>query len=524
MPFTSIDMYRKVPMDLLEGTKRGKIMSLVCLFSMAILFLLETRDFLIKYTTTDLSIDTNPSPKIRVKFNITMMDLSCDYAVVDVVSVLGTEQNITQNVQKWKLDGAGVRKAYVGRNKQQKDIAIHDENVKETLAELHENGEDVVYLDKESLELAVEENPYVFVDFFAEWCWHCKALAPTWEALAELMNDVANELTAEEAEDIRHRNELRDKGAHDDDMDEYEPEYTPEEFEEARQLNLPVLIAKVDCVEHKDYCAELGIRALPTLRLFVDGQPYPRDYDGDRTIVKMTNFLADVEHEMDGDEGHVHRTEEHARKKHNLPIGHEWRRTRQAHANWDEKEHPGCQVSGSLFLDRVPGNFHIRASSNSHTFMPSMTNVSHEVHHLSFGEDYMKKRYKDYGHLFSDKISPFNGNVYVTHHLHQAYHHHLKVVTTNFEYVYGSKPFYERTKQGVAYQILAQSQLSSYHEDAVPEAKFIYDLSPVAVTFKRRSKRWYDYLTSIMAIIGGAFTLFGMLESSIQVVTTKKRY
>eukprot|EP00586_Coscinodiscus_wailesii_P021684 CAMPEP_0172519394 /NCGR_PEP_ID=MMETSP1066-20121228/291388_1 /TAXON_ID=671091 /ORGANISM="Coscinodiscus wailesii, Strain CCMP2513" /LENGTH=520 /DNA_ID=CAMNT_0013301969 /DNA_START=854 /DNA_END=2417 /DNA_ORIENTATION=+ len=520
-----------------------------------------------------------------------MMDLSCDYAVVDVVSVLGTEQNITQNVQKWKLDGAGVRKAYVGRNKQQKDIAIHDENVKETLAELHENGEDVVYLDKESLELAVVENAYVFVDFFAEWCWHCKALAPTWEALAELMNDVANELTAEEVEDIRHRNELRDKGALDDDMDEYEPEYTPEEFEEARQLNLPVLIAKVDCVEHKDYCAELGIRALPTLRLFVDGEPYPRDYDGDRTIVKMTNFLADVEHEMDGDEGHVHRTEEHARKKHNLPIGHEWRRTRQAHANWDEKEHPGCQVSGSLFLDRVPGNFHIRASSNSHTFMPSMTNVSHEVHHLSFGEDYMKKRYKDYGHLFSDKISPFNGNVYVTHHLHQAYHHHLKVVTTNFEYVYGSKPFYERTKQGVAYQILAQSQLSSYHEDAVPEAKFIYDLSPVAVTFfasslspppqsrdyyfeyvygskpfyertkqgvayqilaqsqlssyhedavpeakfiydlspvavtfKRRSKRWYDYLTSIMAIIGGAFTLFGMLESSIQVVTTKKRY
>jgi hypothetical protein len=59
----------------------------------------------------------------------------------------------------------------------------------------------------------------------------------------------------------------------------------------------------------------------------------------------------------------------------------------------------------------------------------------------------------------------------------------------------------------------------------VPEAKFIFDLSPIAVTYKSNSKRWYDYLTSIMAIIGGVFTVVGMIEASINVAaqTVQKR-
>jgi Endoplasmic Reticulum-Golgi Intermediate Compartment (ERGIC) len=38
-------MYRKVPTDLLEGTKRGSILSLMASFVMLSLFLLETGAF-----------------------------------------------------------------------------------------------------------------------------------------------------------------------------------------------------------------------------------------------------------------------------------------------------------------------------------------------------------------------------------------------------------------------------------------------------------------------------------------------
>lgn len=40
-----LDMYRKVPMDLMEGTQRGSILSLTAFFVMVTLFLLETRAF-----------------------------------------------------------------------------------------------------------------------------------------------------------------------------------------------------------------------------------------------------------------------------------------------------------------------------------------------------------------------------------------------------------------------------------------------------------------------------------------------
>ena len=76
-------------------------------------------------------------------------------------------------------------------------------------------------------------------------------------------------------------------------------------------------------------------------------------------------------------------------------------------------------------------------------------------------------------------------------------------------------------EQRRAYRILQSSQLSFYYTDQVPEAKFSYDLSPIAVAYVSEPRRWYDYVTSIMAIVGGVFTVFGMLEGMISAVTTR---
>ena len=48
--------------------------------------------------------------RLRINFNVTMLDLQCDYAAVDVVDVLGTNSmNVTKNVEKWQLDEMGKR-------------------------------------------------------------------------------------------------------------------------------------------------------------------------------------------------------------------------------------------------------------------------------------------------------------------------------------------------------------------------------------------------------------------------------
>lgn len=162
--FASLDMYRKVPADLLEGTKSGSIMSYGALFIMVTLFYLETFAFFSSRMVTDLALDSNKDPRLRVNFNITMMDLKCEYAVIDVVSVLGTDQNVTQHVTKFQIDAEGVRQRFHGRNKKQDDVIMYDEDVEETLEELHENGEDAISLDATTLSFAQHENEFLFVE------------------------------------------------------------------------------------------------------------------------------------------------------------------------------------------------------------------------------------------------------------------------------------------------------------------------------------------------------------------------
>lgn len=165
----SLDMYRKVPTDLLEGTRRGSVLSYMAVLMMGTLFSLETISYLGSQWKVDLALDNNSDPRVRVNFNITMMDLPCEFATIDVVSVLGTDQNVTSHVTKWDLDYAGIRQRFSGRNKHQSDITLKDDKVLETIEDLHENGEDAVSFDVATFNYAKNENEYLFVDFYASW-------------------------------------------------------------------------------------------------------------------------------------------------------------------------------------------------------------------------------------------------------------------------------------------------------------------------------------------------------------------
>lgn len=157
-------------------------MSWIALVVMITLFTCETNEFMSSRLEKDLMIDQKENTgdtKLRLNFNITMLDLRCEWLVVDSVSALrieknalSTEQNITAHVTKWDLDEDGVRSTFRGRNRNQKDIDLYDETVTETIEELHKDGEDAMPLDRESLAWALDTFDYLFVDFFASWCSH----------------------------------------------------------------------------------------------------------------------------------------------------------------------------------------------------------------------------------------------------------------------------------------------------------------------------------------------------------------
>lgn len=154
--------------------------------------------------------------------------------------------------------------------------------------------------------------------------------------------------------------------------------------------------------------------------------------------------------------------------------------TRHKHQHvWVEDDHPGCQLSGFLLVDRAPGNFHIQAQSKSTELAAHLTNVSHIINHLSFGKPFstyfIQNGMKNTPPGFLESTRPFDGNVYVTHEEHEAHHHYLKVITTDFEPHKAKKdknknPKYvsRNTDPSRAYQILQSSQLSLYRSDIVP--------------------------------------------------------
>ena len=307
-----VDMYRKIPTDLMEGTARGSILSYLSLILMVVLFIWETRAYFQTSVITDLALDKTDDPRLRLNFNVTMTDLRCDWAVIDVVSVLGTDQNVTAHVTKWNIDGDGIRKGYKGRNRNQKDIEMYDTAIDETLEELHLDGVDAVSLDDKTLAEYKRDHEYVFVDFFAAWCSHCMTLAPTWEALAEVMTEASSQKLEDEEEEHG-----------DDDESIAEHHYSDEDYKHAIKLNLPVAVAKVDCVDNKNVCNQQeNIMAYPTLRLFIDGKTWPggSDYKGHRTVMEMVDWLMHMEEQhksfmaKEGDQGDIVR---------NLHVAHE---------------------------------------------------------------------------------------------------------------------------------------------------------------------------------------------------------
>jgi len=509
-------MYRKIPTDLMEGTARGSILSYLSLILMVVLFLWETKAYFETSIVTDLALDKSEEPRLRLNFNITMTDLRCDWAVIDVVSVLGTDQNVTAHVTKWNIDADGLRKGYKGRNRNQKDIELFDSSITETLEDMHEDGEDAVSLDEKTLKQYKNDHEYLFVDFYASWCSHCMDLAPTWEALAEVM-DSASSTIVDKLEDER------------------EHKFSDEDYDHATKVNLPVAIAKVDCVTHKNVCnGQENIRGYPTLRLFIDGKQWGSgsDYKGHRTVLEMVDWLVHIEEEHKkvlDDKGNMgdlarklHTAHDSAReylegdaieKNENGDKASTKKRT---YAEWKESDHPGCQLSGHLLLDRVPGNFHILARSKHHDLAPHLTNVSHQVNTLTIGSPYTARQIYEFKGLpekVSSKLAPMNGNVYTTHKMHESYHHYLKVVSTAVPDM----------KLSRAYQIIASSQLAAYRSDIVPAAKFDYDLSPISVSYRTSSRQWYEYVTSLFAIIGGVFTMVGLIESTIHATVTKAK-
>ncbi|KAJ4463040.1 putative Endoplasmic reticulum-Golgi intermediate compartment protein 3 [Paratrimastix pyriformis] len=173
-----------------------------------------------------------------------------------------------------------------------------------------------------------------------------------------------------------------------------------------------------------------------------------------------------------------------------------------------DKTRGGCNLYGFLTVNRVAGYFQIGpgrpmlnpayGGRNVRVFNDFSFNLSHIIHKLSFGEE------------FPGVHNPLDGVHKILYgQAVGACKYFLKVVPTRYQYLDG------RVLPSNQFSVTEHFQTLDENARTMPGVFFIYDLSPIMVELTEQRMSFFHFLTQVCAIVGGAFTVAGMLDGFI---------
>lgn len=442
---------RWIAKDFVESSKTGGMFTIVAYVLMVVVFGFEIKSFLSKSPESELSLQHADGGQIQINFDVDMYDIDCRNLQVLVIDQMGEEpvKSLSRDYVLRSIDNKGRYKG-VHRSSQgdgadaEEDEAAHA-RIHDSLAKT--DGEAELNADwssshdglkHESFEHTIEYHDFTLVNFFAEWCSHCRKFFPMWQEIVKGVNG--------------------------------------KPFPDRSGKNREVWGIRVNCVDFKDLCKEQGIDAYPMIRLYRSDGSFSV-FEGQRTVKAVTSWV----------EMHV-KTKSYGWAKHH-----------------DEFER-GCNAKGWVRIPRVPGHLELLAGGGDQNLNAAMTNVSHMVRHLSFSDpnDGWRSR-KAWGGLPRDALlftNPIDSKEFVTLNFHETSVHHLTVVSSV-------------TSSGVAYLFQHYEYIKKLDSlEEVPQAKFHFDIEPFSIWVKYDEKRWYDFFTSMLALLGGVFVMMKLLSSA----------
>ena len=171
----------------------------------------------------------------------------------------------------------------------------------------------------------------------------------------------------------------------------------------------------------------------------------------------------------------------------------------------------GCKLKGFFYVDAVPGTFQI-TSDYYGTIIQRLANdrvlkfnSQHKIKQISFGEFNRKEIWSNFGRNIA-KLSYLLDNVKKTDKNSKIHQYYLKIVPTKF-LTYSSK---EINNYQYTYNYFGENAM---HE--MPALYFRYDLSPITVEYKQYKETFLNFFINICAIIGGVFTVTGIIDAIV---------
>lgn len=447
-----VDFYRKIPSDLTEATLAGASISLVAAVTIVALLVLELNAFLTPITKAEMIVDRSKhDEQLRINFNISFPALSCEFATLDVSDALGLKKlNLTRTVRKLPIDENMERAGHYIHDDRQIEVKYDDANWTAPVG-----TEDYSKPVSSALfHQILDHYPLVVANFYAPWCPWCQRLEPTWESV------------------------------------------TLDVHTKYPEADGRIRFVKVDCTAEVQLCRDHIITGFPSIRVFrkgsdelnVHGMRDHESYRGDRTKEALVAFADNLVPS--------------AGQPHHFIRGV----TRVAKSS-------GCALSGFVLVKKVPGTLHFLAKSPSHSFDHQDMNMSHVVHYLYAGNKPSPRRRKVLEQLhplglkddWADKLA---GQDFTARNALTTFEHYLQIVLTTVEPK-------KRLPDGNidAYEYTVHSHMyNTDRELFIPTAKFSYDMSPIQIVVTQTAKAFYHFITTTCAIIGGVFTVAGILD------------
>ena len=559
--------FKHVPNDLVISSTPGVVISVVGTLLMATLFMCELSEYFTLKSSTTLVVDEFRDEMLRANFNVTLHSVPCEFLSVDVADLTGTvRHNISKDILKWRLDsrqriiadsGAVAAKTAVEQRATQKhedhggafddfdpdEYEPPDTNLSQALSE-------------ETFEPFLKQHELTVVNFFAPWCIWCRRFEPVYLQTASEVPDlhfhgqarlaqvdcVANQAFCGKMMVRAYPTVRMYKDGDPAHFELFTGERTDKALLHFVQEQM-ALYRKSHAVARKEANAQYDVRRgalsagsdLYRARMTSEAAQV---YCG--TNLQCAGFTwQSTPQASKGSSKEVHSSKDETPLvffKGGITVS-------QAHASmntdtaWtsyvkltnrtDALQHSvsgslhhgpeGCRIAGHLNVRKVPGTLTLTLHTEGHDHVKHLINSSHVVNELWFGEPLSRHQrlrmpLADQEELLAPTSHRLDGLPFMSEAAGRAHVHYLKVVTKLVKHA-------DTAADLLAYKYTVHSNLYEVPKDEDPSIAFKYDLSPISIVVQQESMPLYRFLTSVCAVIGGVFTVIGLIENAIHVTS-----
>jgi len=174
---------------------------------------------------------------------------------------------------------------------------------------------------------------------------------------------------------------------------------------------------------------------------------------------------------------------------------------------WTNAEtHEGCQLFGYIDVSRAPGTVLFSPHAARHSFDFSSVNTTHHIDHLSFGLELTARQRARLPHSVLDQLLSLDGTTWVSNLQHETQEHHVNIMPTSFTRAASTVPI-------ETYQFTVTSHART--RETLPSLLISYDVSPIHAHIREASESFTEFIVSLCAIIGGAVSVFGILDAML---------